>query len=260
MSGHSALTTLGSFALINLMLASQAQASPVDWSGAYLGFGIGVAQGTAKAEVQTQDGFPGTYFTPPDPEQINAVTATTLTGRGLSGALFAGYGQQRDNLYFGLEASASSLDFDASDTSGAVYLSNATGAFRNRMSVSADWQATLRGRLGWAEERWLTYVTGGVAFTQVRLDAQFRDNFLGVGATGSGSEKQTRTGWVVGAGGEYALSDAWRLRGEYLYADYGRIEASAVVTNPAFPLFANEMDSSVDFRTQSLTLGLSYQF
>src|SRR5690606_5608339 len=94
MSGHSALTTLGSFALINLMLASQAQASPVDWSGAYLGFGIGVAQGTAKAEVQTQDGFPGSYFTPPDPEQINAVTGTTLTGRGLSGALFAGYGQQ----------------------------------------------------------------------------------------------------------------------------------------------------------------------
>lgn len=260
MSGNSALTTLGSCVLFNLMLATHAQASPVDWSGAYLGFGVGAAQGSAKANVHTQDGFPGSYFTPPDPEQIDAVTATTLTDRGFSGTLFAGYGQQHGKLYFGLEASASSLDFDTSDTSGAVYLSNAAGAFSNQISVSADWQATVRGRLGWVEQRWLAYVTGGVAFTQVRLDAQFRDNFLGVGATGSGSEKQTRTGWVLGAGGEYALSDAWRLRGEYLYADYGRIEASAVVTNPAFPWFANELDSSVDFRTQSLTLGLSYQF
>lgn len=254
-------TALGLLAMTGLMLeAPQAQASARDWSGGYLGVGMGAAQGTVKAKVETQDGFPGSYFTPPDPQQIDAVTAASFSERAFSGAVFAGYGVQRGNLYLGLETSANSLDFDASRSAGAVYLSNPAGAFRHRLSVDADWQATLRGRLGWAEQRWLAYVTGGVAVTQLRLDAAFNDNFLGAGAAGRASEKQTRMGWVLGVGGEYALADAWRLRGEYLYADYGKVDTAAVVSNPAFPLFENRLESSADFRTQSLTLGLSYRF
>lgn len=255
------LTALGIFGLINLMTCAQAQ-TPVtrDWSGAYLGGSVGGSEGRAKTDAETSDGFTGSYFTPPDPEQIAAAADGTLSQSSLSGGLFGGFGRQFGNLYLGVEASANSLSFDETQTSGEVYLSNATGAFSQELSVKADWQATLRARLGWAQERWLAYVTGGAAVAQIRLDASFRDNFLGPGARGHSSSKETKLGWVVGLGGEYALSDRWTVRGEYLYADYGKVDTSATVTSPVFPLLANTLESSAKFKTQTVSLGMAYRF
>lgn len=255
------LAALGVFCVMNFMVCAQAQTSlSRDWSGAYFGGSLGAAEGRADAEASTTDGFTGSYFTSPDPQQIAGEADGTLSQSSLSGGLFGGFGQQFGNLYVGVEASAQSLSFDEKRTSGATYLSNSDGVFTQELSVKADWQATLRGRLGWAQDRWLAYVTGGAAVAQVRVDASFRDNFLGVGAAGGGSNKDTKLGWVAGLGGEYALSDRWTLRGEYLYADYGKVDTSYAVANPAFPTFGNRMKSSAELKTQSLSLGMAYRF
>ena len=37
----------------------------------------------------------------------------------------------------------------------------------------------------------------------------------------SGNPSSSRVGWTVGAGAEYALTNNWTIRGEYLYADLG---------------------------------------
>lgn len=253
--------TFSVFGIVGLMTCIQAQASPShSWSGAYLGGNIGVAAGRATTESSTSDGFPGSYFTHPDPEQIAGEANGSSSKSSLAAGLFGGYGQQFGNLYLGVEASVSSLSFDESYSSGAVYLSNPDGTFTNKLSVTADWQAMLRTRLGWAQDRWLAYVTGGVAASQIELDASFSDNFLGVGAAGRDANKETKLGWVAGLGGEYALSRDWTIRGEYLYVDYGRVSTSAVISNPAFPTFGNVLKSSVDLSVQTLTIGMSYQF
>src|SRR5690606_22984372 len=156
----------------------------------------------------------------------------------------AGFGTQHGNLYLGAETSVHSLRFDASRTAGATYLSNPAGAFTHALSVKADWQATLRARVGFAHERWLAYVTGGAAVTQIRLAASFADDFLGTGASGRSSSTETKLGWVAGLGGEYALSEHWTVKGEYLYADYGKVDTATTVNNPAFPTLANRLESS----------------
>lgn len=255
------LAACGIFGICNLMTAAHAQPLQAhDWSGAYLGANIGAAKGQAETAASTSDGFAGSYFTQSDPEQIAAEADGSLSQASPAVGLFGGFGQQFGNLYLGIEASANSLSFDESHRSGAVYLSSPASEFSNELSVTADWQAMLRARLGWAQERWLVYMTGGAAITQIKLDASFADNFLGTGARGRDSSKETKLGWVLGLGGEYALSESWAIRGEYLYADYGKVDTSAQVTNPAFPTLANQLKSSAELKTQTLSAGLSYRF
>lgn len=252
------MSTMGALGLLN---CAHAEMSPVrNWSGLYLGGTAGMAEGRATMGASTSDGFTGSYFTTPDPQQIAAEANRKAAQSRWVGGFFGGYGRQFDTLYLGAEASVNSLNFDETQTSGAVYQSNPAGKFSNRLSVKADWQATLRARVGWAQDKWLAYVTGGVAAMRIKLDAAFADDFLGAGATGQNANKETKLGWVLGLGGEYALSDSWTLRAEYLYADYGKVSTSAVVTNPAFPALANTLQNSVDLKTQVLSVGLSYRF
>jgi outer membrane immunogenic protein len=68
---------------------------------------------------------------------------------------------------------------------------------------------TVRGRVGYAYGPWLPYVTGGVAFGEVRATV----NTPGGSLEGS----QTHGGWTAGAGLEYAFLPSWSLKGEYLY-------------------------------------------
>jgi outer membrane immunogenic protein len=81
--------------------------------------------------------------------------------------------------------------------------------------TNEKWLDTLRGRVGFAWEHALLYGTGGAAFAGT--DANICNTFLGV----CSSNSQTRTGWVAGAGIEYAVWDNVSLKLEYLHADFG---------------------------------------
>lgn len=255
------LIVFGIFGSINLATCAQAQTSQShDWSGYYLGGNLGTAHGRAATHASTADDFSGSYFTSPDAEQIAEVTNNTISQNNPALGLSGGYGKQFDRFYLGIEASINSLNFDKTATSSAVYQSNAAASFTQQMSVKSDWQATLRTRLGVIQDRWMAYVTGGLAATQIKLNTTFSDNFLGAGAYGHNSNKETKLGWVAGVGGEYALSDKWTLRAEYLYTDYGTLDTNANVHNPAFSTLNNALKSSVDFKTQIFSVGLSYHF
>ena len=253
------LAAVGLIGALSAMTAAHAQPQDYDWSGPYIGGSLGAAHNRASFDTSTSDGFVGSYFTPPDPEQIAAEADKSASQSRLTAGLFGGYGQQFDRLYLGVEAGVNSLSFDESTSSGEIYESSPTASFTNEISVKADWQASLRARVGWAEKRWLAYLTGGVAATRIRMDATFSDN-LATGALGSDSDNDTKLGWVIGLGGEYKLSDSWTIRAEYLYADYGKADTTAVVTNSNYPGLANDLKSSVDLKTQILSVGVSYHF
>jgi outer membrane autotransporter barrel domain len=74
-------------------------------------------------------------------------------------------------------------------------------------------QFSARGRLGVAFDRFLVYGTGGVAWTT--FDGST------VNATTTFSDTSDRTGWIVGAGAEYAVWDHLIIGAEYLHADFG---------------------------------------
>jgi outer membrane immunogenic protein len=83
---------------------------------------------------------------------------------------------------------------------------------------SLPWFGTTRGRVGIVADRWLFYVTGGLAYGETRNDVSVLTGpFAGFAASSS----QTRTGWAAGGGIEAALADAWSAKLEYLHLDFG---------------------------------------
>jgi len=84
------------------------------------------------------------------------------------------------------------------------------------VSSKLDYFGTVRARLGYAFDRVLPYVTGGLAWGNNKITAN------GV------SQSNTSTGWTAGAGVEYALTNNWTARAEYLYMDLGKSGFQAV--------------------------------
>ena len=72
--------------------------------------------------------------------------------------------------------------------------------------------ASIRGRLGYAFDRALVYATGGVAF----LDLDGKDKTVGVNGV-----DYSFTGWTIGAGIDYALTDNLSIGAEYRFTDFG---------------------------------------
>jgi high affinity Mn2+ porin len=71
----------------------------------------------------------------------------------------------------------------------------------------------VRGRVGYAFDRWMPYVTGGVAWGHPRVDIN----------DGSGAAVgHTQAGWAAGAGLEFAVSGNWSAKLEYQHVELAR--------------------------------------
>lgn len=105
---------------------------------------------------------------------------------------------------------------------------------------------SLRGRLGYAWNRLLVYGTAGLAFANVDENIQKGRN--------AGEqvvwENETPLGYTVGGGAEYAFTNNWIGRAEYLYANYGSVDLINRDGNRA--VFENEL--------HMVRAGLSYKF
>lgn len=120
---------------------------------------------------------------------------------------------------------------------------------------SIHWLSTIRGRLGMAADRVLIYATGGVAFAEVNSSANVS---FPTGNNNPGALTSTKTGWVAGAGLEYALTSNWILRGEYLFH---RFDGDAFTA----PNIGNGPPFGFRYTTGSINLnvariGASYRF
>jgi opacity protein-like surface antigen len=236
-----------------LMAGTHAHA---DWSGAYLGGSLGGVK--AKSDTRMTVANAGDYFTPGDPEQIAAMGAGGLSQGQLSGGVQGGYLWQSGNLVLGVEASASLLSFEQERSVSEVVVTSPAALFSIRQSISADWMASVRPRIGWAQSDWLVYLTAGLAVTRVKMDIAYDDTTPWSGRA-RGSASSTELGWVVGAGAEFALDGNWSLRGEYLYADFGRVSTTTIVTE-TFGGDPGYLRHGADLRTHSLQVGVSYRF
>jgi outer membrane immunogenic protein len=78
--------------------------------------------------------------------------------------------------------------------------------------------ASVTGRVGYAWDRFLWYVKGGVAWERDNYDALVA--FAGIPFIGA-TDSEWRTGWTVGAGGEYAFTDYLTGFVEGDYYDFG---------------------------------------
>ncbi len=117
-----------------------------------------------------------------------------------------GYNHQINSMVLGLEADIAYASFKDSTLTNCA----APGC-----KTEVRWFGTGRARLGYAIDRFMPYITGGVAFGDVRASA---GAFVGT---------STRTGWTIGGGVEAAVLQNVTLKAEYLYYDLGRFTYSS---------------------------------
>ncbi|WP_417308765.1 outer membrane protein [Devosia sp.] len=156
-----------------------------DWNGLYAGVQLGGGQ------LHPNLTFPA-FLVHPD-------------ASGALAGVQAGYNLQIDHLVFGVEADIAATDFEETRLCSNTDYTCTSGA---------DWMASLRGRAGVTLDRTLVYVTAGAAFLH------YDGNTEEIATEDRFEDPQTLTGWTVGAGGEYAVSDAIMLGLEARYAEF----------------------------------------
>ena len=244
--------------VISLVAAGNAWPAALDWSGAYAGVNAG--GGVAHADMRTSVVPPGSYFEPQDISQIGDIGPMTSTHGLFTGGAQVGYNLQSGKIVYGLEADLNAFEMKGSRSVTQVYNSDPAGSsFVIQQTVRTDWLLTVRPRVGWAVSNFFIYGTGGLAVTRIKYAARFTDNFNpATPALETDSFSKTKAGWTAGAGCEYALNDRWSLKGEYLYADFGRIGDDPHLAAP--PPNADEFDHTVSLHTHLLRLGLNFKF
>ena len=148
-----------------------------------------------------------------------------------------GYNMQTGSFVYGLEG-----DVDASWADGSAGGGTAGGTCATSCTTKNSWLATGRGRLGYAFDRFLPYITGGAAI----------GNIKGTASNG-GSIDNTKVGWVVGAGVEWAFMANWSAKVEYFYADLGKITCDAGTCGGG-------ADTEISYKTNIARVGINYRF
>lgn len=128
-------------------------------------------------------------------------------------------------------------DMDWADISGTTTNLCAPGC-----KTSDTWLSTVRGRLGYAADRFMPFVTGGAAFGDIRATVP---PFATTSATNAG--------WTIGGGLEAALAPNWTAKVEYLYVDLGNF-------NCGLNCGAGLVTDNVSFHTNLLRAGVNYKF
>lgn len=128
--------------------------------------------------------------------------------------------------------------------------------------TKVDWFATLRPRFGWLlNEQTLPYVTGGLAIGRIHASYTWTSlNSLGGGPSPDtsypSSTTNTSIGWSLSGGVEYAVSQRWTLKAEYLHVDLGKMKLrSTVYDNPR-----DWQDISVRTTLDLVRAGVNYRF
>lgn len=182
-----------------------------NWSGFYVGINGGYGWGTASVT---------------DP-----LFSFSADLKGWMGGGTVGYNVQSGSLVYGLEG-----DFDISTVKG----TNVTACGTPGCEIKNTWLATGRGRIGYAFDRWLPFVTGGAAYGKMSL------------SNGAGqSESKSRLGYTLGGGVEYAFMGAWSVKAEYLYVDLGKFTCSPATCGP---------DTTYKAPLNIARLGVNYRF
>ncbi|MGI9399725.1 MAG: outer membrane protein [Rhizobiaceae bacterium] len=116
---------------------------------------------------------------------------------------------------------------------GASGAENSSGGVK----IEQDWEASLRGRMGYAFENSLLYGLAGIGAT-------------GFKATGGGSsDNQVSLGWNIGAGIETKVTESVSGRVEYNYSDYEKQDFSI-----------GNGKTSVDLNGHTIKLGVGLSF
>jgi outer membrane immunogenic protein len=217
-----------------------------NWSGFYLGVNAGYGWGRSSLNSTVAGGF----GIPANGALVAGLDTLRLSPKGFTGGGQAGYNWQVGRFVFGVEAEFDYLGLRSTQTGSGVFIGG--GNFTVTNSVKTDWLFTARPRLGYAFDRTLIYVTGGLAVTEVKYGSSLVTPAFAVNNDANSST--VRAGWTAGAGLEYALLNNWSVKAEYLYADFGSVSMTSIGQNGAL------YNQSATLTTHIARGGINYKF
>ena len=175
---------------------------------------------------------------------------------GFLGGVQAGYNWQSGPMIFGIEVDFQGANIDGHNDIGIGSDGN-VGGFGPDLGTGIEWFGTVRGRIGAAAtDRMMVYGTGGFAYGHYKSAASYSYDFGGpFSGSGSVSKSGTSTGWAIGAGTEYAVTDHVTFKGEYLYTDLGK---DTLYSDDLGGIADATVRNDVAFHT--FRIGLNYKF
>jgi len=184
--------------------------SAYNWNGAYAGLQVGSSNYRSAIGVNDLLGIGG--------QREDA-------GFSIGGVV--GYNFQRCNTVFGIEGELNWVDNEAAWgldlTTAANTLFPGVGAVNLfNAKTTMDWYGAIKLRTGFAFDSLLLYVTGGLAFANIEHKGS-NPALFGIPQTAgiiSFNDSETRWGWVVGAGAEYALTNRITWKSEATYTRF----------------------------------------
>ena len=156
-----------------------------DWTGYYAGLQAGYGWG--QSDITATQGAP--FSVSPD-----------LHG-GFVGGHVAGL-WQFDQAVIGGEAELNYSSIDGSEDAGAG----------GSLGSDIQWFGSVNAKAGYAMDRLLVYGIGGVAFAGIETSQNAATAF---------ADTRTKTGWTVGAGVDYAMTNNIVVGAQYRYYDFG---------------------------------------
>jgi outer membrane immunogenic protein len=261
-------------------------AAPIfTWTGFYVGLNAGGAFNN------NNGGFTSSGFTAPNPVIYGGGTSNSKTG--FTGGVTAGYNMQFGSFVAGVEGDINYLDRNRGSSS-VVPLGGPGGptpaasyyyfGANNGGGSSNNYFGTARARLGFAFDRFLVFGTGGFAFggnsnggsvdqynvTYTPANPGNPNAVPPVPATPASYSAPTRTGlastggnnsnvgYALGGGMEYAFSNSWSFKAEYLHVSLGNKNRTYIPTvgTPVNSFIYSNDKNKFDV----VRVGLNYRF
>ena len=214
------------------------------WTGGYIGANIGYGWADFEQGLDAEVPF-----------LLNLNEEFDTDGDGVVGGAQAGFNWQAGQFVLGVEVDVQAADVDGTANRFFDFGANGLADLDANVSTEIDWFGTARGRIGFVPtERLMIYGTGGLAFGETTSSASYEAQLLFTPYAGSASSTDMRTGWAAGAGAEYAFTDNWTLKLEYLFVDLGE-ETFLNLEDDFF-----DADFTSDVTLQTVRLGVNYKF
>ncbi|QYM72466.1 porin family protein [Pseudochrobactrum sp. Wa41.01b-1] len=245
-----AMTVLSGQAFAADAIVSAPEPAPVEysafsWTGGYIGAHAGYGWGRS--------------------HDVNNPDAKEQKIKGGFGGLQAGYNWQFDNnVVLGAEADVS---FGSVKKSWMGRDDNQYSPYYGTDKLGTN--GTVRARLGYAADRFLPFVTGGLAWGNTKYNLGCDSTLVSVtvgkcwagkgGQAFDSNNSKTVVGWTVGAGLEYAVTDNWTIKTEYLHKNFGKNNVNLTDPNlKAADLYKNDRN----FKTyvNEVRIGVNYKF
>jgi outer membrane immunogenic protein len=223
-----------------------------NWTGFYIGGFVGGAFADRNA-VSTDPTFAGGTFYNGPLSNSYGLSSSVIAG----GTVGYNYQPVGTKWVFGVEGEAGYIHLGR--TIQDINAINDGFAFPDSLDTTrfGDWYGVIAGRLGFTADRALFYGKAGVAF--VNKNYSFIDA-CNTGGCGLGlaniTRNQTQVTWAAGAGIEYALSNNWSVKGEYLYLATQQTFTATGTVIPATPVSNVHTDPGI----HTAKFGVNYRF